>query len=94
MSEADQNPLALPYEPHNDVQTVDYSNCFKLDQLGPMIINTDGSIQRVSNWNELTQEEQDRTFRLICARNQKRLAILKAQAEIPENACDSTTDDA
>lgn len=79
-------PLALPYQPdciaeEADAQRDRYEAYFKLDSLGPMIINTDGTIQRVSNWHELTKEEQDKTFRLICARNQKRIEALKREEE-------------
>lgn len=86
-SSGDQ-PLALPYQHLNNDKNINmddqkdrYEACFKMDSLGPMIINTDGTIQRVSNWHELTPEEQAKTFRLICARNKKRIEALKQKEE-------------
>ncbi|CAJ1421659.1 unnamed protein product [Effrenium voratum] len=30
----------------------------KMDHLGPVIVNEDGSMRRIANWNEMTQQEQ------------------------------------
>ncbi len=53
----------------------------KLDHLGPIIINTDGTTRRIENWDTLTKAEQANTWRLISARNQKRIEVLKKQLE-------------
>jgi predicted Fe-S protein YdhL (DUF1289 family) len=66
-------------------ETRDDSDSCKLDHLGPMIIGTDGSIQRVANWNTMLKVEQEQAIRLIAKRNQKRLAVLRAQPENDEN---------
>lgn len=47
-----------------------------LDFLGPMIINTDGTINRISNWTSMTDAEQASARRLIAARNKKRKQVL------------------
>ena len=39
-----------------------------LDNLGPMIINTDGTISRITNFFELTDFERERTLRLVAKR--------------------------
>jgi hypothetical protein len=44
----------------------------KLDALGPMVVNTDGSLSRIGNWSEMTELEQQKTLRLIAKRNKKR----------------------
>ncbi len=77
--------LALPYEasPVSEI-TENASPFFKLDALGPMIIGTDGTIQRISNWHELSPDEQTKTFRLICSRNKKRIEALKREEETKE----------
>ena len=36
----------------------------KLESLGPIIVNTDGSMQRIPNWSEMPQSEKDKTMRL------------------------------
>ena len=50
-----------------------------LDALGPVIANKDGTLARIANWHEMTEEEQETTKRLIGAQNAKRVAALKAE---------------
>lgn len=56
----------------------------QLDALGPVIINSDGTVSRIANWHTLTEEEQKRTFRLISKRNQARKAKLEAAPRADE----------
>eukprot|EP00440_Ansanella_granifera_P044644 gb/GFBE01048383.1/.p1 GENE.gb/GFBE01048383.1/~~gb/GFBE01048383.1/.p1 ORF type:complete len:128 (+),score=35.14 gb/GFBE01048383.1/:1-384(+) len=56
-------------------------NPVKLDKLGPLVVNADGTISRINNWNEMTEQEQQTTLRVIGKRNQQRLAKLRAEAE-------------
>ena len=57
-------------------------NAAPLDHLGCMIVNTDGSLSRIPNWNEMTKSEQEMAVRLITKRNKARLAVLREkQAE-------------
>ncbi|KAJ7147262.1 hypothetical protein C8R46DRAFT_546167 [Mycena filopes] len=46
----------------------------KLDDLGPMVVNSDGTLSRISNWSSLTAPEKERTLRVLTARNKIRLA--------------------
>ena len=48
----------------------------KLDHLGPIIVNIDGTLQRIANWTEMNETEQASAVRLITARNKKRLQAL------------------
>ncbi|KAK8846577.1 hypothetical protein IAR55_005663 [Kwoniella newhampshirensis] len=51
----------------------------KLDKLGPMIINSDGTLSRIQNWQDLHPIEQERTVRLLVKkRNLVRLRRLDA----------------
>ena len=50
----------------------------KLDALGPIVINSDGSSSRITNWPTMTEAEQQNTMRLVAKRNKKRLATLNA----------------
>ena len=59
----------------------DSSNIIRFDELGPIIINTDGSLQRIPNWNLLTEMEQAKALRLIAARNKKRLEKLREEGK-------------
>ena len=44
----------------------------KLDHWGPIVLNMDGSMGRITNWQEMTEEEQTRTLRVVAKRNQAR----------------------
>eukprot|EP00605_Chrysophyceae_sp_TOSAG23-4_P000098 GSChrysophyteH1.ASY1.ANO1.103.1 assembled CDS len=48
-----------------------------LSNLGPIIINKDGTTRRISNWDLLSKKEQDRTWERISKRNAERLSALK-----------------
>lgn len=49
----------------------------KLDDLGPIIINTDGSMSRIPNWLEMPEDEKMKTVRLVSKRNKSRLQALR-----------------
>lgn len=49
----------------------------KLDELGPLVVNYDGTLRRIANWNIMTKQEQRDTLRIISARNKKRLEALE-----------------
>lgn len=51
----------------------------KLDELGPIIINSDGTTRRIANWNELTQQEKDSTWRIISRRNKERIKKIEEE---------------
>lgn len=53
---------------------------FKLTALGPMVIQEDGTIGRISNWLTMTPQEQAAAQRLITARNRRRMEELNAVA--------------
>ena len=53
----------------------------RFEELGPIIINPDGTTRRITNWENLTKQEQASTFRLISARNKKRLEDLQRKTE-------------
>ena len=83
-------PLALPATPFSDDSsntTLDLANggqTVKLDALGPMVVNVDGSLSRISNWDKMTEMEQKSTIKVLGKRNKARLEALKekeAEAE-------------
>eukprot|EP00035_Acanthoeca_spectabilis_P029961 m.7148 g.7148 ORF g.7148 m.7148 type:complete len:532 (+) comp3918_c0_seq2:277-1872(+) len=51
-----------------------------LDHLGPVIVTTAGGLERISNWNTLTDREQQVARRRIAKRNIERLAVLRGEA--------------
>lgn len=53
------------------------SQSIQLDELGPVVVGSNGTVSRISNWKEMTVEEQERTARVISKRNASRLAKLE-----------------
>ena len=70
---------AEPAAPQQLVPTLAVDGApLKLDNLGPVIVNEDGSLGRIANWHELSEREQQVTLRRIPTRNKERLAALQA----------------
>ncbi|KAH7321218.1 hypothetical protein B0I35DRAFT_428823 [Stachybotrys elegans] len=74
---------ALPAPDDPSVTKLDVSGegtTVKLDHLGPLVVNTDGTLARVANWEHMTEFERRNTLRVLGKRNQERLAVLRAAA--------------
>ncbi|KAF8930858.1 hypothetical protein BGZ58_007990 [Dissophora ornata] len=54
----------------------------KLDILGPVVVNENGTISRIDNWAEMTEIEKANTRRILLKRNAQRLARLRSEAGI------------
>ncbi|TKY85931.1 hypothetical protein EX895_004756 [Sporisorium graminicola] len=73
-------PLGLP-APSDVPTSTEPSNVIKLDHLGPMVVNSDGTISRIANWQNLSDIEKERSLRLLAKRNNARMENLKAKEE-------------
>lgn len=76
-------PLPLPAPGDDDVHRLDMSNgdtSVKLGHLGPLVVNQDGTLSRISNWGQMTEQEKKNTLRVLGKRNKLRTDALKAQA--------------
>mmetsp|Transcript_5996 Transcript_5996/g.8320 ORF Transcript_5996/g.8320 Transcript_5996/m.8320 type:complete len:109 (+) Transcript_5996:14-340(+) len=51
----------------------------KFDKLGPVVLNSDGTISRIANWHKMTKREQDLTYKRIVKRNNERRQALLAE---------------
>ncbi|KAL4778370.1 hypothetical protein BJX76DRAFT_362792 [Aspergillus varians] len=79
--------LALPDSStaSNTTQQLDVDgDGVKLDHLGPLVVNTDGTLARISNWPQMTEIEKQNTLRIVGKRNKQRMERLKAQAKEEE----------
>ena len=78
-----KQPLALPEAPSssstNQIDLSDGSGTVKLDHLGPMVVNADGTMSRIENWAQMTEIERANTLRVLGKRNQLRLKALREQ---------------
>ena len=55
-----------------------------LDHLGPVVVNSDGTLSRITNWPELSEPEQQVTKRRIAKRNIERLKQLAAEGTLSD----------
>lgn len=46
-------------------------------ELGPLVINKDGTTSRITNWDGMNEDERERTVRILSRRNRQRMAKLK-----------------
>ncbi|KAI1851680.1 hypothetical protein JX265_010763 [Neoarthrinium moseri] len=75
--------LTLP-EPPKEGDTINLDvggEGVKLDHLGPLVVNENGTMSRISNWTEMSEIERQNTLRILGKRNQLRLKKLREAAE-------------
>lgn len=71
-------PLGLPEPPAGGIQLdVNSGEGVALDHLGPMVVNKDGTISRITNWDKMADIEKKNTLRILQKRNKERLDALK-----------------
>jgi len=83
-----QELLQLPPSDPNDtaIKTLQMGQSMPLENLGPIIINTDGTTRRIENWDALTEREREVSWRRIKKRNAERKEMLEEQQkELLEN---------
>ncbi|KAG0052720.1 hypothetical protein BGZ83_002189 [Gryganskiella cystojenkinii] len=56
----------------------------KLDALGPVVVNEDGTMSRINNWAEMADIEKANVRRILLKRNEQRLKQLRAKAGIQQ----------
>lgn len=74
-------PLPLP-EPSSESDSTKLSvngEGVKLDHLGPLVVNKDGTLSRIANWGNMAEVERQNTLRILGKRNQLRMESLKEQ---------------
>lgn len=59
------------------------AEALKLDHLGPMVVNSDGTLSRIHNWADMTPLERERTIKILGKRNKLRTESLLAQGIKP-----------
>jgi len=89
--ETRETPLGLPEPPAGGIKLdVGSGEGVALDHLGPMVVNKDGTISRITNWDKMAEIEKKNTLRILQKRNKQRLDALKqASQESTEDASKS-----
>jgi hypothetical protein len=88
-NEEDQTAAAVPQlraaDPDSKLPSIQLGETIRFEEMGPVIINTDGTTRRISNWDQLSEQEQKATWRRISKRNEQRRQILLEQQQQQEN---------
>eukprot|EP01038_Epipyxis_sp_PR26KG_P005877 gene5877-8104_t len=81
IAQVKEEVLYLPPAPSDEneerVRQIKLGETISMDELGPIIVNSDGTIRRITNWNNLTKQEKESALRLISARNKKRIKAIQ-----------------
>jgi len=84
-SSAAPEVLALPAATGEPTKvTVNGGSVSLEDEMGPLVVNENGSLSRIANWPEMSAIERERTVRILGKRNKLRLENLRAQQPAPE----------
>lgn len=76
----EKKPLAIESR-SGDTPDAIFTSRITLDQLGPAVVNSDGTLGLIANWQKMTPAEQERTLRVLGKRNQLRTKKLQDEAE-------------
>ncbi|KAI0555784.1 hypothetical protein F4679DRAFT_5353 [Xylaria curta] len=83
-SKTSSNSAPFPALPAADgaISTLEVGGAaLRLDHLGPLVVNEDGTLSRIANWEKMADIERENTLRILGKRNQMRLAKLRAAKE-------------
>mmetsp|Transcript_26276 Transcript_26276/g.38955 ORF Transcript_26276/g.38955 Transcript_26276/m.38955 type:complete len:98 (+) Transcript_26276:137-430(+) len=59
-----------------DDATESSDGSIKFDKLGPIILNSDGTMSRIPNWADMPESEKAKALRLLARRNKARKEAL------------------
>ena len=57
------------------------TDSISFEEMGPVIINADGSTRHIDNWDTMTKKEQEVAWRRISKRNEERRKALLEQQQ-------------
>lgn len=76
----DDIPRLPEPDPDSNLPRIKLGETISFEEMGPIILNVDGSTRRIENWDQMTEKEQEVTWRRIRKRNEerrKRLLLLQ-----------------
>ena len=81
-SKEEKEVLQLP-EASNDpsIPSIKLGESIQFEDIGPVIINADGSTRQIANWDKMTEAEQQVAWRRISKRNEERRKVLLEQQQ-------------
>eukprot|EP00536_Pseudo-nitzschia_multiseries_P005530 jgi/Psemu1/318666/estExt_fgenesh1_pm.C_1040005 len=86
-------PQLPPPDPNSNLPSIRLGESIRFEEFGPIILNTDGTTRRISNWDTLTENEKKVSWRRISKRNEERRLILLQQQKEREEQADAEKDE-
>jgi len=89
-SPAADSPALLMLPAPEDVSTlitldVNSGQAVVLDAMGPVVVNSDGTLSRITNWDQMSASEKEVVKRRIAKRNVERLRDFHAKGELKDS---------
>ncbi|CAB9505105.1 expressed unknown protein [Seminavis robusta] len=85
-NKGDEVPQLPDADPNANIPRIKLGETISFEEMGPVILNSDGSTRRIDNWDQLTEREKEVTWRRISKRNEERRKILLAKQQEAEEA--------
>eukprot|EP00584_Thalassiosira_punctigera_P010416 CAMPEP_0172528226 /NCGR_PEP_ID=MMETSP1067-20121228/2681_1 /TAXON_ID=265564 ORGANISM="Thalassiosira punctigera, Strain Tpunct2005C2" /NCGR_SAMPLE_ID=MMETSP1067 /ASSEMBLY_ACC=CAM_ASM_000444 /LENGTH=165 /DNA_ID=CAMNT_0013312105 /DNA_START=20 /DNA_END=517 /DNA_ORIENTATION=+ len=63
------------------IPSIKLGESIRFEEMGPIIINADGTTRRIDNWDQMTKKEQEVAWRRISKRNEERRSVLLGQQQ-------------
>jgi len=82
------DPLIVMAAKNRKLPTIKLGESIRFEEWGPIILNSDGTTRRITNWENLSDHEKEVTWRRISKRNEKRRNFLLDQQEKVEEPKD------
>jgi hypothetical protein len=77
-------PRLSESSPDSNLPRIKLGETIQFEEMGPVIINTDGTTRAIANWDELSEREKEVTWKRISKRNEERRKILLEKLEADE----------
>ncbi len=89
-NEEEEIPLLPEADPNANIPRIHLGETIRFEEMGPIILNLDGTTRRIANWDQMTEHEQQVTWRRISKRNEERRQFLLKQQEEQQQVDDSS----
>lgn len=71
-------------DPNSNIPRIHLGETIRFEEMGPIILNLDGTTRRIANWDQMTEHEQKVSWRRISKRNEERRQLLLQQQQQQE----------
>ena len=87
-SKPDPPQKGLPAPPPKDSKQLNVGSDegIRFDHLGPIVVNKDGSMSRITNWDAMAPIERENTLRILKKRNRARLDALREKEKTKDDS--------